>query len=80
MTRGRWASTRPECLVADIKDDVEAYGGVALLYTALRVTLLLVLLQSVSALQWVLKQVMHLPTISPQSISQKLSLHFLALP
>ena len=66
-----WASTRPECLVAGLSDDVEEYGGVALLYTALRVTLLLVLLQSISAIQFALKQLGRLRGWSAEAVESR---------
>ena len=51
-----WASTRPECLARDIDEDMEEYGGVALLYTASRVALLLILLQSINIFQICIKR------------------------
>jgi hypothetical protein len=51
-----WSSTRPECLAQYYDETLADHGGVALLYTALRVVLLLVLLQSF----WVLQRLVHM--------------------
>ena len=51
-----WASSRPECLTQGAAStELEAVGGVALLYAAMRVVMLLLVLHTISIVQIVLK-------------------------
>jgi hypothetical protein len=50
-----WSSTRPECLAQNFDEKLADHGGVAVIYTTVRVALLLVLLQSISLLQLLTK-------------------------